>query len=163
LSATRKKIVAFTQPFELDGFDEVLPAGLYEIETELPARIDNIEPDNWMSSVLVHLHPRASHPGLSRTLTVPLSALDCAILKDKFPGKPFADRLFEEMLVDPMIRLVMQAYGVSNDDILGFYSGRARNAVVDDGATLHPSASARVAGLERMSPRPGSPRPGIGE
>lgn len=163
MSATRKKIVAFTQPFELAGFDEVLPAGLYEIEAELPARTDNIEPNNWMSSVLVHLHPRPSHPGLSRTLTIPLAALDCAILKDKFPGGPFADRFLEEMLIDPMIRLVMQAYGVSDDDIRGFYSGGTRNAAVDDGATHHPSASTRVAGLEGMSPRPGSPRPGIGE
>jgi hypothetical protein len=163
LTGKNKTVVVFLQAFELAGFDEILPAGEYEIETDLPARVDSTEPDNLMPNVFVHLHPRASHPGLSRGLTVPLAALDRAMIEDGFTGKSLRDCFLEEMLVDPMIRVVMQADGVSDDDIRGFYSGRARKAADDDEAMPRPTACGKVAGREGMSPRPGSPRPGIGE
>ena len=67
--------VVFLQPFELAGFDEVLPAEEFEIEIELMDPVDWIEPGNWTASVLVHHNPRTSHPGLSRTLAVPPRAL----------------------------------------------------------------------------------------
>ena len=112
----------FLQPFELASFDEVLPPGDYEIETELMDPVDWIEPGSWTASVLVHLKPRTSHPGLSRTLTVPLTELENAIAKDKLSGKALTDYFLEEMLADPMICLVMQADGVSEDEIRGLYA-----------------------------------------
>ena len=62
-------------------------------------------------SVQVRLQPRASHPGLSRTLTVPLAELDLAAAKDKLSGRALTDFFLEEKLADPMIRLFMQADG----------------------------------------------------
>lgn len=115
----------FLQPFELASFDEVLPAGDYEIETELLDPVDGIEPGNWTASVLVHLKPRTSHPGLARTLTVPLTELEDAIAIDKLSGKALTDYFLDEMLADPMICLVMQADGVSEEEIRRLYAGGA--------------------------------------
>jgi hypothetical protein len=82
-----KTTVVFLNPFRLNSFDEVLPAGEYLIETQLLEGVDWIDPGDWTASVLVHLQPRASHPGLSRTLTVALSELDRAVAEDKLSGK----------------------------------------------------------------------------
>jgi hypothetical protein len=108
-----KTTAVFLRPFQLPSFNETLPPGEYEIETQLLEPVDWIEPGTWTSSVLVRLHPRASHPGLSRTLTVPLAELEHAVAKDKLTGKALTDFFLEEMLADPMIRLVMQADGVA--------------------------------------------------
>lgn len=153
----------FLQPFELASFDEVLPAGDYEIETELMDPVDWIEPGNWKASVLVHLQQLASHPGLSRTLTVPLTELEDAIAKDKLSGKALTDYFLEEMLADPMICLVMQADGVSEEEIRGLYAGRASNTS-DHSAALHESKHVAKADVDdEWSPSLGSSRPGIGE
>ncbi len=153
----------FFHPFELASFGEVLPAGDYEIETEPMDPVDWIEPGNWTASVLVHLKPRTSHPGLSRTLTVPLSELEDAIAKDKLSGKALTDFFLERMLADPMICLVMQADGVSEEDIRGLYAGEARTASDHSVAPHEPKqdAEAGVDGQPVPSPRPS--RPGIGE
>lgn len=149
-----KTKAVFHQPFELNRFNEVLPAGEYEIESELLDPGAGIEPGNWAASVLVHLHPRASHPGLARTLTVPLADLDRAIACDKLTGKALTDYFVEEMLADPMICLVMQADGVTEEDVRESYPGQGSSA------SGHSEDTQRCT---EMSPRPGSPRPGIGE
>ena len=109
----------FLKPFDLARFDEVLPAGDYEIETELLDPVDWIEPGSWTASVLVHLKPRTTHPDLARTLTVPLTELEDTLAKDKRSGKALKDFLLEQMLADPMICLVMQADGVSDEEMRG--------------------------------------------
>jgi hypothetical protein len=117
-----KTIATFTQTFQLPSLDERLPPGEYEVETQLSESLNPFEQSNWKSSVLVRLHPRASHPGLSRTLTVPLAELEHAIAKDKVTGKALSEFFVEEMLSDPMIRLVMQADGVSEADLRLLYA-----------------------------------------
>lgn len=52
----------FFRPFTLPGFDEVLPAGEYGMEAELPAPTTHPRPESCRASDLVHLHPRISHP-----------------------------------------------------------------------------------------------------
>lgn len=118
-----KTIAVFSQSFKLPGFDETLPAGDYDIETELSAPPDHLNPEAWKASVLVHLHPRKSHPGLTRSLTVSLADLDDAQARDKLSGKALSQFFLEEMLADPMVRLVMQADGVSEDQIRHLYAG----------------------------------------
>lgn len=158
-----KTTAIFLRPFELASFNETLPAGEYQIETDHLDPADWIEPGSWMASVLVRLHPRASHPGLSRTLTVPLAELERAIAKDKLTGKALTDFFLEEMLADPMIRLVMQSDGVSEADIRGAYSGRAHAPAGED-VSVRLVGSIVTAGVhDRMSPQSGSTRPGIGE
>jgi hypothetical protein len=151
------------QPFELASFDEVLPAGEYEIETELLDPVDWIEPGNWTASVLVHLQPRSSHPGLSRTLTVPLPELEDAIAKDKLSGKALTDYFLEQMLADPMICLVMQADGVSEHELREFYADTHSATSDHSGAAREPNHNAKAGGDGERSASCGSSRPGIGE
>ncbi|WP_320179189.1 hypothetical protein [Roseovarius pacificus] len=158
-----KTTAVFLHPFELASFNEIIPAGEYEIETELFDSANGIEPTSWTSSVLVHLNPRASHPGLARTLTVPLAELERAIVQDKLTGKALTDYFLEEMLTDPMICLVMRADGVSEEEVRDLYSGRARKDTCGDEVTPEAVILTEVERLERMSPRPMSSRPGIGE
>ncbi|MEM9843440.1 MAG: hypothetical protein AAF965_01460 [Pseudomonadota bacterium] len=158
-----KTTAVFLRPFQLPSFDETLPPGEYEIETQLLEPVDWIEPGTWTSSVLVHLHPRTSHPGLSRTLTLPLAELEHAVAKDKLTGKALTDFFLEEMLADPMIRLVMQADGVAEADLRALHAPQSdqRQAEPDDPTktgTPHRGSCAGDAG-----PRAGSARPGIGE
>jgi hypothetical protein len=97
--------VAFARPFDLPGFDEQLPAGDYDIETELSAPPDHRDPARWRASVMVALHSRSSHPGLSRNLTVTLADLDGALARDKLAGKDLATFLLDALLEDPMVRV----------------------------------------------------------
>ncbi len=121
---TSKTVAVFSRPFTVPGFGETLPAGEYDIETELVSPPDHLDPEAWKASVLVTLHPRITHPGLARTLTVTLSDLDHARARDKLTGRALSDFFLEEMLADPMVRLVMQADGVSEAHLRQFYYGR---------------------------------------
>jgi len=127
---TDKTVAVFDQPFKLPGFDETLPAGEYDIETELASPPDHKDPQAWKASVVVHLHPRLSHPGLTRSLTVSLLDLDRARARDKLSGKELSQVFLEEMLADPMVQLVMQADGVSEAHLRYLYSG-SRTAQTD--------------------------------
>lgn len=120
-----KTTASFAEPFRIPGLDELLPAGDYDLETEIAAPPDHLDPAKWTASVLVRLHPRQSHPGLNRTLTVPLSALDHALARDKLTGCNPVDFFIEEMLGDPMVRLVMRADRVSEAEIRHLH-GRIR-------------------------------------
>lgn len=163
MSASIKTTAVFLRPFQLPSFNETLPPGEYEIETQLLEPVDRIDPGPWTSSVLVHLHPRASHPGLGRTLTVPLAELESAVAKDKLTGKALTDLFLEEMLADPMIRLVMQADGVAEADIRALHSSQydQRQAGHDDPSKT--GEHRRVKHASKAGPRSGSARPGIGE
>ncbi|WP_237684707.1 hypothetical protein [Szabonella alba] len=120
-----KTVAVFARPFTVSGFGETLPAGEYDIETELVSPPDHVQPDDWKASVLVRLHSRISHPGLARTLTVSLAELDLARARDKLTGKALSDFFLEEMLADPMVRLVMKADEVSEAHLRQLYSGVA--------------------------------------
>ena len=128
MTASIKTTAVFLRPFQLPSFNETLPPGEYELEIQLMEPVDWIEPGTWTSSVLVRLHPRASHPGLDRSITVPLADLEHAVAKDKLTGKALKEFFLEEMLADPMIRLVMQADGVAESDLRDLYSVRPDGA-----------------------------------
>ena len=158
---TSKTIAVFSRPFTVPGFAETLPAGEYEIETELVSPPDQRDPEAWKASVLVKLHPRVSHPGLARTLTVSLADLDHARARDKLTGKALSDFFLEEMLADPMVRLVMKADGVSEAHLRHLYSGRGTpqsDTTLQDTKPAHQrareNASIQAAENEGMPPRP---------
>lgn len=121
--------------------------------------LDWLEPGTWQSSVLLRLHPRETHPGLSRTLTVPLADLDRAVARDKLTDKPLADYFLEEMLADPMIRLVMQADGVAESELRTLYATTNAHPVGTANPGRAPSSPDRVTdGDEReLPPRPSLP------
>ena len=114
--------IVFARPFDLPGFDEQLPAGDYDIETELSAPPDQRDPALWKASVMLRLHPRSTSPGLSRNLTVSLADLDGARARDKLTGKDLATFLLDALLTDPMVRLVMKADGVSETQLRHLYA-----------------------------------------
>lgn len=118
-----KSTVVFSRPFVIPGFDEVLPAGEYAFEAELEAPTGFSSPESCIASVLIYLHPKAKSPGLAQTLTIPFQELERALAEDKLSGQPLADFFLEEMLADPMVRLVMQSDGVSEADMRRLYSG----------------------------------------
>jgi hypothetical protein len=122
---TSKSTAIFERPFSVPGFDELLPAGEYDLETEIGAPPDHLDPEMWKAAVRVQLHARGSHPGLSRSLTVPLAALEGALARDKHSGLDVVEFFVEEMLADPMIQLMMTADGISDTEIRTLY---ARNA-----------------------------------
>ena len=143
---TARTVAVFDRPFKLPGFDETLPAGEYDIETELASPPDHKDPEAWKASVVVQLHPRVSHPGLTRSLSVSLVDLDHARAKDKLSGKDFSQVFLEEMLADPMVQLVMQADGVSEAQLRHLYSGsRTTRTDMDDADAETENATAQRA------------------
>ncbi len=158
---TSKTIAVFSRPFTDPGFNEMLPAGEYEIETELVSTPDQQDPAAWKASVLVKLHPRTSHPGLTRSLTVSLADLDYARARDKLTGRALSDFFLEEMLADPMVRLVMEADGVSAAHMRHLYSEhrtlQSDRDVLDQNPARqgsHDMASIHAAENEGVPPRP---------
>ena len=121
---TTKTVAIFARPFTVPGFDETLPAGEYEVETEVAPPDGQRDAAEWKASILVKLHPRTSHPGLARTLTVSLADLDAARARDKLTGRELSDVFLEDMLADPMVQLVMKADGVSEVHLRHLYSGQ---------------------------------------
>ncbi|NQV20454.1 MAG: hypothetical protein HQ511_03455 [Rhodospirillales bacterium] len=82
---TTRKTVTFRRPFVLDGFDEVLPAGAYSVETD-EKLLEGVSALAYRRvSALIHLHGRASNPGLTRTLSIDPNELDAAIKRDQAP------------------------------------------------------------------------------
>ncbi|WP_192877785.1 hypothetical protein [Paracoccus sp. SY] len=130
MTGSIKTTAIFLRAFELPSFNEILPPGEYEVETQFSPPSAGVSPDAWKASVLVRLHPRTSHPGLSRTLTVPFAEFERAVAKDKLTGKALTDFFLEEMLADPMIRLVMEADGVGEAELRDLYS-RTRKPPAD--------------------------------
>lgn len=158
MTASIKTTAVFLRPFQLPGFEETLPPGEYEIETRPLEAVDRIGPDTWTSRVRVRLHPRASHPGLSRALTVSLAELEHAVARDKLTGKALTDFFLEEMLADPLTRLVMLADGVAEQDLRALYAPRPdpRQAGRDHLAT---TGEPRLGtGTDALAPRSGSAR-----
>ncbi|QDY71312.1 hypothetical protein [Qingshengfaniella alkalisoli] len=163
---TSKTVAVFSRPFSVPGFAETLPAGEYEIETELVSPPDQRGLRAWKASVLVKLHPRTSHPGLARTLTVSLTDLEHAQARDKLTGRALSDFFLEGMLADPMVRLVMKADGVSEAHLRHLYSGRGTpdpdlNVPASKTTTqrTQDDASIRAAENEGMPTRPESSPP----
>ena len=124
MSAVKARTTAvFARAFRVPGLNEVLPAGEYVVETELEAPSGFPDPESWKASVLIHLHPKTASPGLVRTLTVPLADLESALAEDRLSGSPLAEFRLDELLADPMVRLVMTSDGVTEDQIRRLYSG----------------------------------------
>jgi hypothetical protein len=82
---TSKKTVTFRRPFVLGGFDEVLPAGAYSVETDEELLEGISFPAYRRILSLIHLHPKPGRPGLTQTLTVDPNELDAALERDQAP------------------------------------------------------------------------------
>jgi hypothetical protein len=84
---TSKKTVTFRRPFVLGGFDEVLPAGAYSVETDEELLEGISFPAYRRVSTLIHLHAKPGQPGRSQTLTIDPNELDAALKRDQSPAE----------------------------------------------------------------------------
>ena len=84
---TSKMIVTFRRPFVLGGYDEVLPAGPYDVETDEELLQDTSFPAYRRISTLIHLHAKPGHPGRISTLTIDPHELDAALERDRAPAE----------------------------------------------------------------------------
>jgi len=84
---TSTKTVTFGRPFVLDGFDEVLPAGVYRVETDEELLEGVSFPAYRRKLTLLHLHAKPGHPGLRQTLTIDPNELDAALKRDQEPAE----------------------------------------------------------------------------
>lgn len=82
---TSKKIVTFRRPFVLGGFNEVLPAGTYNVETDEELLEGISFPAYRRILTLLHLQPQPGRPGLTEALTVDPNELDAALVRDQAP------------------------------------------------------------------------------
>jgi hypothetical protein len=84
---TSKKTVTFRKPFVLGGFDEVLPAGAYSVETDEELLEGISFPAYRRILTLIDLHAKPGHPGLTRALTIDPNELDAALKRDQAPAE----------------------------------------------------------------------------
>jgi hypothetical protein len=89
---TSKKTVSFRRPFVLGGFDEVLPAGAYSVETDEELLEGISFPAYRRILTVIHLHAKSGHPGLTRALTIDPNELDAALERDQAPAEFPASR-----------------------------------------------------------------------
>ncbi|AZB65267.1 hypothetical protein EBL87_13225 [Cereibacter sphaeroides] len=116
-----RSTAVFLRPFHLPGYDAELPAGRYQLDTEIRPPAGMTDPAAWRASVVIHLHPTTEMPNLARALTVRLADIDAAIARDEASGQSL-DRFFlQAMLDDPMIRMVMESDGVTEADLRRLY------------------------------------------
>jgi hypothetical protein len=96
---TTKKTVTFRRPFVLGGFDEVLPAGVYSVETDEELLEGISFPAFRRVLTVIHLHAKSGHPGLTQTLTIDGNELDAALKRDQAPaGAPAGRDAHQEAL-----------------------------------------------------------------
>ena len=84
---TSKKTVTFRRPFVLGGFDEVLPAGAYSVETDEELLEGISFPAYRRILTLIHLHAKPGHPGRTQKLTIDPNELDAALKRDQAPAE----------------------------------------------------------------------------
>ena len=120
---TRKTTVTFSRPFQMDGFEEELPAGVYEVESEYDILDGLFLPDCRRTSVLIHLQSNSGSSGYAQTLTVPWLDLEAALVRDRLPAMSTANPGLEEILLDPIIRKLMRSDDVSEAEIRDLVSG----------------------------------------
>lgn len=80
---TTKMTVTFRHPFVLDSFDEELPAGDYNVETD-DELLEGISFAAYRRILtVIHLHPKSGRPGVTEALTIDPSELDAALERDR--------------------------------------------------------------------------------
>lgn len=80
---TSTKTVTFKWPFFLSGFNEVLPAGAYTVETDEELLEGISFPAYRRILTVIHLHAKPGHPGLRQILTIDPNELDAALSRDQ--------------------------------------------------------------------------------
>ena len=124
---TTKKTVTFVNPFTLGDFDEVLPPGTYEVETD-EELLEGLSFHAYRRTLtLIHLPAKSGNPGLSRTLTIDPNELDAALKRDAASGTASPERA---SLQDPF-KGAAKPRAAETDR-------RAMDRAEDEGMIVHP-------------------------
>lgn len=151
---TQTGTVRFSRPFTLAGWDEILPAGTYEVETD-EELVEGISFAAYRKvQVLIHLPPSARHPGLARTLTIDPAALDAALLQDQ-AGEDSLARLADPSRRDdmtanahepPITAEELARYGITRVPVDYFHLGDFRYTSLSDAIAQAKRRAAAVGG-----------------
>lgn len=87
---TSQTTLTFRSPFLLGGFEELLPAGSYEVETDEALLEGPSFPAYRRLHAVIHLPSESGDPGLTRALQVDPHALDAALARDRAPEESLA-------------------------------------------------------------------------
>ena len=80
---TTRTTVTFARPFVVGDFDEVLPAGIYNVETD-EERLEGISlPAYRRKLTVIQLHAESAHPGRVRSPKIDPNELDAALKRDE--------------------------------------------------------------------------------
>ena len=143
--------VTFCKPFFVEGLEEKLPAGRYELESEQET-LDGIPlPDCLRTSVLIHLHAKVGSPALAQTLTIPWEALERAQMRDQAPAGSLPGLALAGILADPIVRLVMLSDGVSEAEVRGVVKAARRQTAFQLGC-VDDTKRARLPSQSRLPP-----------
>lgn len=89
---TTKSTVTFANSVVLGDFDEVLPPGAYDLETDEEV-VEGLSFNAYRRVLtLIHLPAKPGRPGLSRTLTIDPNELDAALKRDAASATTSPDR-----------------------------------------------------------------------
>jgi hypothetical protein len=80
---TTRTTVTFVSPFLVGDFDEVLPAGIYNVETD-EERLEGLSfPAYRRKLTVIQLHAESAHPGRMRSIEIDPNELDAALKRDE--------------------------------------------------------------------------------
>ena len=82
---TSKNTVTFSRPFILGGFDEVLPAGVYRVETDEELLEGVSFPAYRRILTVFYLDAKSGNSDHARALTIDPGDLDVALQRDRAP------------------------------------------------------------------------------
>jgi len=83
---TTKKTVTFVNSFKLGAFEEVLPPGTYDVETD-EELLEGLSFRAYRrTQTLIHLPAKSGNRGLSRALTIDPNELNAALKRDAASG-----------------------------------------------------------------------------
>lgn len=89
---TTRKAVTFVNSFKLGHFDEVLPPGTYEVETD-EELLEGLSFHAYRRTLtLIHLPAKSGRRELTRTLTIDPNDLDAALKRDAASGAASLER-----------------------------------------------------------------------
>ena len=89
---TIKSSVTFVKSFTLGDFDEVLPSGTYEVESDEELLEGISFPAYRRILTLLHLPAKTGNPGLVGVLTINPNELEAALERDRTPTESPAGR-----------------------------------------------------------------------
>jgi hypothetical protein len=148
------------RPFVLGGFDEVLPAGPYSVETEGELMAAISFPVYRRDSTLIHLHGNAGIAGLTQTLTIDPKTLDEAIERDHLSAGKWSNNMSDKSLKAATLLLREQEKRRATSDYLRLREAEQEKTTRLRALRLAKEAADRAAADEAATAKTATKNPG---